>query len=377
MIRILGAADADGTHQFAQRAASKVAPHHFRQTPGGLTLSSIGLGTYLGRADPATDLLVESATQLCLRSGRVNVVDTAINYRGQRAERSVGRGIARAVSAGHVTRAGVFVATKAGYLAPDGESPVDADRWVEEQLVGRGVISPADIVEGCHCMSPSYLQDQIDRSRSNLGLETLDLLYLHNAPDTQMPSVGRPEFLRRLKLAFRALEAARSSGHLVAYGLATWDSLRAPVGDSTFLSLEEAVGVARTAGGPSHGFRFVQFPFNTVMPEAALSLNQPVRGRPLSLLDAAEELGVECFTSIPLAQGQLARSGPLSAGLSRAQTAIQFARSTPGVLAPLVGQKSAAHLSEDLAVAEVEPWPPGTFDRSLTDWGLGSRHPRS
>jgi aryl-alcohol dehydrogenase-like predicted oxidoreductase len=339
---------------------------HFRGAPGGLRLSSLGLGTYIGAADPPTDVAVEQAVQLCLQSGRINVLDTAINYRYQRAERSIGRSIARLVDRGTARRDEFFVATKAGYLAPDAESKIPLARWVETELVAKEVLDPADIVDDCHAMSVSYLRDQFERSRTNLGVDTVDLLYLHNAPDAQLPVVGREEFVRRLTDAFGFLEELRAAGQLGAFGLATWECLRAPRDSATYFSLEEADRVARSVGGDAHGFRFVQFPFSLGMPEAAVQRNQSVKGEKVSLFEAARRLGLGCFTSVPLLQGQLARVGPVGAGLSAAQTAIQFARSAPGTIGPLVGQKTPEHLAENLQLAERAPWERQEFESYLT-----------
>ena len=334
----------------------RLPPEHFRKAPGGLWLTSLGLGTYIGPPDASTDRAVEHAVQLCVSSGRVNVLDTAINYRHQRAERSIGRALGRLVRGGEVARDELFVATKNGYLAPDGEAKVPPQKWIDDELVRPGHVDPEDIVGGCHAMSPSYLADQFARSRANLGLETIDLLYLHNAADAQLPAVGPGRFLARLEAAFRLYEGFRSEGSLVTYGLATWDSLREHPSHPSYLALEDAVQLARKVGGPDHGFRFVQFPFNVAMPEAATLKNQPVEGTPFDLFTAARKLGVGCFTSVPLFQGQLARAGPKRDGLTAAQTAVQFARSAPGNLAPLVGQKSAEHLAENLEVASHRPW---------------------
>ncbi len=366
MARIAGAATPAGTHAFAERGRGKLARGHFRRTAGNLELSSIGLGTYLGAPDPPTDLLVEQAAELAVRSGRVNVLDTAINYRHQRAERSLGRALARAIGQGRIDREMVFVASKAGYLAPDGESPLSPAEWIDRNLLRPGILSPDEIVGGCHAMSPRYLLDQVERSRENLGLETIDLLYLHNAPDTQLPVIGRSEFLGRLREAFTVLERLRASGAIGAYGLATWESLRVAAADPAYLALEEAVGVAREVGGPDHGFRFVQFPFNLALPEAATRANQPVGGEMETLFEAAHRLGVGCFTSVPLLQGQLARRGPSLDGLTRAQSALQFARSAPATIGPVVGQKRPQHLSENLSLAERDPWAPEEFARQLS-----------
>jgi len=353
-----GHANSVGTSRFRDRAVSarRLPAEHFREAAGDLLLSSVGLGTYIGPPDGPTDLAVEQAVLVCLTSGRVNVLDTAINYRHQRAERSVGRALGSLIERGEVARDEVFVATKNGYLAPDAESSTPASRWVEEELLRPGILRPEDVVDGCHAMSASYLTDQFERSRRNLGLATIDLLYLHNAADAQIPEVGVDEFSARLRGAFRLYERFRDQGHLRAYGLATWDCLRARPDDPSFFALETAVQLAHEVGGDDHGFRFVQFPFNIAMPEAVSLRNQPVAGDRTTLFDAAQRLGVSCFTSVPLVQGQLARSGPKRDGLSRAQTALQFARSAPGTIGPLVGQKRPEHLSENLEIAARRPW---------------------
>jgi aryl-alcohol dehydrogenase-like predicted oxidoreductase len=365
--RLSGAASRDGTARFRDRSvgAGRAVREHFRQAPGDLSVTSLGLGTYIGRPDGPTDLAVEHAVQAALSSGRINVIDTAINYRYQRAERSVGRALALAAASG-IGRDEVFVATKAGYLAPDGESPLSPEEWIERELIQRGTLDPSEIVGGSHAMSPGYLADQIERSRTNLGLETLDLLYLHNAADAQLPVIGPEEFRRRLVAAFGLLENSRRDGRIVSYGLATWDALRVPAGDPGYLGLEDVVAVAREVGGDSHGFRFVQMPLSWAMPEAASRRNQRVAGDRLSAVEAAARLGLGVFTSVPLVQGQLARRGPTRDGLTAAQTAIQFARSWPGVLAPLVGQKTVEHLSENLALAGRPPWDAATASSLLS-----------
>ncbi len=358
-----GCASASGTARFRDRAVRERAlPHeHFRTAPGSLALSSIGLGTYIGPPDGPTDLAVEQAVTVCLTSGRVNVLDTAINYRYQRAERSVGRALARAVARGTVGRDEVFVATKNGYLAPDGGAGAPPSDWVEQGLIRPGILDPEDLVDGSHAMSRSFLADQFERSRANLGVETIDLLYLHNGPDAQLPSVGRERFLERLEEAFRLFESLRDGGRLGAYGLATWGCLRVPPSDPTHFPLESAVRVARKVGGADHGLRFVQFPFSLAMPEAWTHPTQPVGKERHSALAAATKLSLGCFTSVPLAQGRLARGGPRRSGLSAAQTAVQFARSAPGTIGPLVGQKGPEHLSENLELAGRPPWDEPTF----------------
>src|SRR6185436_17935760 len=75
-----------GTARFAQRYSDQFVDDFFRATVTGLTVSSIGIGTYLGESTDEDDALYESAIVRAIRSG-INLIDTAINYRSQRSER--------------------------------------------------------------------------------------------------------------------------------------------------------------------------------------------------------------------------------------------------------------------------------------------------
>jgi aryl-alcohol dehydrogenase-like predicted oxidoreductase len=79
------------------------------------------------------------------------------------------------------------------------------------------------------------------------------------------------------------------------------------------------------------------------------------------VLDLAAHSGIAVVASATLLQARLARDLPEGLaekfpGLATdAQRAIQFTRSTPGILAALVGMSRAAHVAENLAVASVPP----------------------
>ena len=300
---------------------------HFREWRG-LALSSVGIGTYLGRDDDVTDALYEAAIERALLSG-INVIDSAVNYRRQRSERAVGRALAKAVSAGQVAREGVVVATKGGFLPFEGAPPL-------------GLLAAGDLVGGSHCITPRYLEDQIERSRTNLGLETIDIYYLHN-PETQLGEVSRPVFMRRLRAAFEFLEGAARDGRIGVYGTSTWSGYRQPPSARDFLSLPDMVALAEEVGGPEHHFRVVQLPYNLAMTEAFTLPNQLDNREPVALLEAARKLGLYAMTSASIYQGQLVRNLPpvlseVLPGLDTdAQRALQFVRSTPGVGTALVG----------------------------------------
>jgi aryl-alcohol dehydrogenase-like predicted oxidoreductase len=349
---IPGCATAEATANFAQKQSSAHADHWHAVLD--LTLSSVGLGTYLGNADDATDAKYVASIVRAIGAG-ANVLDTAVNYRFQRSERNIGSAIAAAIASGAASREELFVCTKGGYLSGDGSAPTEA--WIEQTFVTPGIATWDDIVGDSHCMTPAYLKDQVERSRRNLGLETIDLYYVHN-PETQIPAVGADEFYARLTEAFRALEECAAEGSIRMYGTATWDAYRSPKGTRMHASLERVAKCAVEAGGENHHFRAIQMPYNFGMPEACRELNQELNGEPVTPLQAAYEVGAVVFTSVPLYQAKLlGRFSPeLKAkfpGLQTdAQRCLQFVRSTPGVCTALCGMKDVKHVDENLEVAK-------------------------
>lgn len=363
---ISGSATAEGTKRYEGRFAGHLPGEHFRELDG-LRCSSVGIGTYLGREDAATDVLYQDAVARALELG-LNVIDTAVNYRHQRSERAVGTALATAVTKGTVGRDEVVVATKGGYIPFDGAVPRDARAWFTATYLETGIVGPGDVAGGSHCMTPRYLRDQIERSRANLGLETLDVYYVHN-PEAQLEDVERPEFLARIRAAFEALEEAVGEGKIRRYGTATWNGYRGEPRAPGYLSLEEIVGAAREAGGPDHHFKVIQLPYNLAMPEAFTRANQPVKGEVVPALEAARRLGVYVVASASIYQGQLTRNLPpavaelLPGFATDAQRALQFVRSTPGIGTALVGMKSVAHVEENAGVAPAAPVPWAQFQR--------------
>jgi len=365
-----GRATVEGTARYAARLAPGTAAGHFRDF-GGLSVSTVGIGTYLGQEDAATDALYVRALTRALERG-VNVIDTAVNYRHQRSERAVGEALAAAIERGELRRDEVVVATKGGYVAFDGGVPADPRRWFAATFLEPGIVEPGDLVGGTHCMTPRYLVDQLERSRANLGLETIDVYYVHN-PESQLEALDRPRFLDRVRTAFAVLERAADDGKIGCYGTATWNGYRVDPGTRDHLSLGELLGLARDAGGDAHRFRVIQLPYNLGMHEAFTRATQRAGDGFVAPLEAARRLGVYVMTSVPVFQGRLAHGLPadvaaLLPGLETdAQRAIQFARSTPGVGTALVGMKSVAHVDENLGVAAVPPMAWDAFRRLFSE----------
>jgi aryl-alcohol dehydrogenase-like predicted oxidoreductase len=404
-------ATAEGTRRYAARFAD-AAPGHFREPVGCGTpdeaaplLSSLGIGTYLGAPDAAADAAYTAAVIAAVEGG-INVLDSAINYRLQRSERSIAAALRELAGRGFA-REEIVVCTKGGFLTPDGDMPDDAHGYLEREYLRTGILAPQDVAAGCHAMSPAFLANQLDRSRANLGVDCVDIYYLHN-PETQLGEISREEFLRRLRAAFDFLESAAAAGKIRFYGLATWNGFRQPASAKDFLSLAEIEQVARAAAGGPHRFRFVQLPFNLAMTEALTRPNQQLHSpavttsapampgvtKPavttpavtspavthaavttaaatmagITMIEAAEALGISLVASASLLQGKMTKDLPPfirdALGLTTdSERALQFVRSSPGIKTALVGMSHVEHVRANLRLVGKPPATAEEFSR--------------
>lgn len=151
-------------------------------------LSTVGLGTYLGMPDDATDFDVYNAAKLLVLSGSVNVIDTAINYRCQKAERAIGAAVKTLVEKHGIDRSELFISTKNGYVPDDSDNGKSASMLIQELVEQEKVsffimkyhiisiwfvssnfnflkninqITENDVAAGIHCMHPSFLEHQL------------------------------------------------------------------------------------------------------------------------------------------------------------------------------------------------------------------------
>jgi aryl-alcohol dehydrogenase-like predicted oxidoreductase len=359
---LAGCATDDGTRRLAERFPDR--PGHFRR-PDRLWLSSIGLGMRNGEIGGADDLAYRQAVLRALECG-VNVFDTALSYRMQTSERALGAALRRRIAEGQVARDEICVITKGGYITADPDlvrTRADARRYVYETYVDSGLVDPERVVNGNHSIEPRFLRDQIERSRRNLGLETIDV-YCIQDPELHLLSKGPTEFGRELRAAFAALEAAVADHAIASYGLSTWSGLLVPYTEKGHLSIAELLETALEVGGADHHLRALQLPYNLAMGEA---LGLPSQFGPGSegtaLLDSVLGTGTAVFAIAPLVQGRVVKPVELPESLLRAfpeartnaQRALQFVRSSTGVTSAIVGMRRDDHVTENLALTEHPP----------------------
>lgn len=332
------------------------------------TVSRLGVGSFTPEPywEAAYDFSYQSAIEAAILNG-CNHIDTAVNYRFRQSEREIGQAIA--ALAGEVKREELFVASKAGFLPLDYPFPKNPYEWIEKEVIAPGLATAEEIITDQHCMSPAYLEKSLSWSLENLGLEALDLLYLHN-PEMQLGHIDYAVFLDRVRSAFEAFEQMADRGAIGAYGVASWNGFVWEEGHMEYVRLADLVRIAREVGGENHRFKAIQLPHNLAKPHAYAYANQPLEdGRYYAPIAAAKALGLEVVTSSSLLRMNLFQRpfSPKAAALlgggfeNAVQYALQYAASTPGVSSALFSTQDVAHLIDDLAVLDAPKTPAAHF----------------
>jgi aryl-alcohol dehydrogenase-like predicted oxidoreductase len=320
-----------GTHRFAQRFP-RAHRTHFRHIQG-LTISSIGIGTYRGRMSPGFDRRARAAIVRAVANG-CNLIDTARNYGGGRSEIVVGNAIRALSAAGIAGRSEVIVCSKAGYVDAEGAR---AHRRAAS-TVGRNVLDPA------------FLSREMALSLDHTGLDAIDIYLVHN-PELHLPELGVRKFYHTLTRCFETLERHVDDKKIGRYGLACWSAFDRKA--RTLLDIFKVMHAARLAGGDgTNNFGVIETPLNWLYRDP---VSAPAR---TSLVNVCRESNLMLLGSSPLLGGRLVclpseLSSSIPGRLSDPQRSIQFARSIPGVSATLVGMNREYHIEENLRLRQI------------------------
>ena len=287
-----GRATAAGTRARTERLPEP-ARHGLADT--GLSVSGLGFGGY--RVDDQHPEQ-RAALQLALRSG-INLIDTSSNYEGGRSERLVGEVLFHLADERELERAEVVVVSKLGYV-----QDLDQRLAAARKKLGQPFPEMVEYSEGLwHCIHPEWLAEQLTHSLERLGLETLDVLLLHNpeyfladaAKRGQAPlSTVRDEFYARLERAFRHLETEVERGRIAYYGVSS-NTATSAMGARDTTEFARIWAAAESAAPGKHHFRVLQIPLNLLESGALFA-----PGGAESVLTQARARGVAVLTNRPL-----------------------------------------------------------------------------
>lgn len=331
----------------------------FYRFNGEVFLSSLGLGTF--RKEPYREenytISYKESVKTAIGKG-INVIDTAINYRYQISEREIGEALKELFAEGKASREQLFITSKAGFIPLDFPFPENPYEWIEDHVLTKGLANKDEVIIDQHCLSPKFLRWSVEKSLENLGLETLDVLFLHN-PETQLGYVDYMTLRMRIAEAFKLFETLVEEGKIKAYGIAAWNGFLYEQGHTEYLSLRDIISIAEEVGGKAHHMKYLESPFNLGKPHAYAYANQKgPDGRYYTLLQAAYGYGLQFFAASSLLQMNLFK-GKFDAKLTELLgtgeltdiiSALQFARSG-GVMSALFGAVDPQHVEDNLMLA--------------------------
>lgn len=347
----------EGTFSYMKRFGQY--SRDFYRFNGELFFPSLGLGTYKSEPYKEDNYIINfsEAIQTALRNG-INLIDTAINYRYQISEREIAEAIAPMLASGEIKREEMIIASKGGFIPLDFPFPGNPYGWIEETLVKGGLAAKEEIVIDQHCMSKKFLRWSFEQSLKNIGIDALDIYYLHN-PETQLGYVDQETFYAQIEAAFELFEELRREGKLGAYGIASWNGFLYEEDHTEYISLAKVMEIATRVGGKHHGFKYIQSPFNLAKPHAYGYPNQRCEdGLYYPLMYACARYGLSMLGSSPLLQKNLFKRpfapavGELmnTSELTDVASALQFARSA-GAICAIFGAVEPQHVQDNALLA--------------------------
>ena len=232
--------------------------------PEGPYVTPVGFGSYrvgFGKVYNYPDC--ENALQYSLEQG-LNLIDTSTNYGHGQSELLIGKMMKKFIDEKKLSRENIVVVSKVGYLqGPNLEiakiREKEGNPFPEISKFGQ---------DTWHCIHPSFIFDQVERSRTRLGLETIDVFLLHNPEymlkkfelDGMNLSEAKELFYSRVKESFVALEKLVQENKIKCYGVSS-NNLGAPQDDFAEVSITKLHEIAQSVS-LNHSFKVVQMPFN-------------------------------------------------------------------------------------------------------------------
>ncbi len=333
-----------------------------------LLFSKLGIGTFTPEPYKEENYLFSFEEPLikAIQSG-INHIDTASNYRYGQSEKEIGR-VLRSI-ANSVDRESLIIASKGGFIPLEFPFPSNPYEWIDKHIISSGLAIKEDIELDQHCMTPDFLEWSCRRSLKNLDIDKLDIYYLHN-PEMHLARLGYDEFYKNIYGIFERFEELADEGLFANYGVAVWNAF---ITDTIeHIELEKLVSIAKEVGGEKHRFAYIQTPFNLTKTNIYTQETQKVNGDKCTLLQAAHRLGIGVITSSSLLQMHLFKKSfapEVGVVLDKSMTlendvqlALQFVRSTPGIVSSLFSTRWQDHVEQNCKIASIAPANRTTYD---------------
>ena len=311
------------------------------QNSSQANIPKIGLGTHLGSFSDEDSRLYTDAIIFAVKNG-ITMIDTAINYRGMRSEKDVGNAVSTLISSGIIKREDILISSKAGLLFGDITSGRNPMKYLHEVLEPKEI----QLSDFCECdglyqtLNPDFFEIALQTSLQNLGVNTIDVHYIH-IPEITRAKLTEEEFYKRITKLFAWYEDKVKEGKIRFYGLALEVLAMEPAEEKWYIDIERVEQIARETSNENSHFKYIQIPYNIQYPYAASVQNQSYRGEKCTLVEAAHRIGLKVIGSMPLCCGE---------GFEKATLEEMISFALNGVDAINVGSKNVQHIQEILNI---------------------------
>lgn len=303
----------------------------------------IGLGTHLGTFSDEDSEQYMEAIAFAVKNG-IASIDTAINYRGMRSEKDIGKVISSLISSGKIKREDVCISSKAGLLFGDITSGLNPMRYLHEVLEPKG-ISLSDFCEYhklYQTLNPDFFEIALQVSLGNLRINTIDVHYIH-IPEINRSQVGEEVFYSRIAKLFAWYEEKVNEGKIRYYGFALEMLCMEPEEEKWYIDIEKVDQIAKEISNGNSHFKYIQLPYNIIYPYATTIQNQSFEGERFSLMEASHKMGLKVIGSMPLMCGK---------GFEKFTLKEMVSFALNGVDAINIGSKNVKHIQEILEMIQ-------------------------
>ena len=302
-----------------------------------VTMSRLALGTHLGDTTDAVSGQYREAIAYAIQNG-ITAIDGAINYRGMLSEKDEGIELRKLIESGAIRREDFCITSKAGLLFGDITERINPKMYFENILKPQG-ITEKDFYQydGLYqTLNPVFFEIALEKSLQNLGLETIDIHYIH-IPEISRSGMSEADFYDKMEKLFFWYEDKVKEGKIKSYGIALEYMGKEPMEAKWHFELEEIKRRADIAGKGSSSLMYVIFEYNIDCPYPKNTLSQTVAGEKVTLAEACHRLGLETVASMPFAMGDALKNHSV-------KELLEFALC--GTDHVIVGSKNVKHIEE-------------------------------
>ncbi len=336
-----------------------------------LIFSKLGLGTFNKEPYKEENYIFHyiEGVKESVKNG-INLIDSASNYRYGQSEKEIGIALKELFEEKIAKREELIICSKGGFIQLEYPFPKNPYIWIEENIINKKLATKEDIELDQHCLSADFIEWSCKKSLENMGIEKFDIYYLHN-PEIQISKLGYKKFLKKVESIFKRFEKMVEMGMIRYYGVAVWNGF---IDSSTneHINLEDLVEIALKVAGENHHFKYIQTPFNIAKTSIYTLPTQKVKGEECTLLQAAHRLKIGVISSSSLLQMNLFKKSfkPEVGYLldnkmvleNDVQLALQFVRSTPGIISSLFASKTPVHIRKNLEITKLKTTPKANYD---------------